>query len=221
MWGKSLQLPASPDSWQTRSNMDSWGRFYTRPFLPVKGEDAVNIVSIYIHLFNHQQSTNVTAVGCMFICKCRRKLSHLLHLLVLPHTSVSHEKVRVILLTERDLLHCGFIQLGDQLRCKQQPQYLTCSHSSVITSLHARVNVCVYSRRCISLYSIVRACSELSSVGSRVATSWAKLNASSCFPVLWRPIAFRTWEEEKRWQWRQHRQMRRMRRRRQQRKMKN
>lgn len=54
----------------------------------------------------------------------------------------------------------------------------------------------VYSRRCISLYSIVSACSELSSVGSRVETSWARVNASSCFPVLWRPIAFRTWRGE-------------------------
>lgn len=47
-------------------------------------------------------------------------------------------------------------------------------------------------RRCISRYRIVNACKELSSVGSRAATSWAKVNASSCLPVLCRPIAFKT-----------------------------
>lgn len=46
MW-PSVAVPASPDSWQTRSSTDSWGQFYTRPCLPVKGEDAVvNILFI-------------------------------------------------------------------------------------------------------------------------------------------------------------------------------
>lgn len=56
--------------------------------------------------------------------------------------------------------------------------------------LHTSVG---HSRRCISLYRIVRAWSELSSVGSRLATSWARVKASSCFPVRCRPIAFRTY----------------------------
>ena len=55
----------------------------------------------------------------------------------------------------------------------------------------------VYLRRCISLYRIVRAWRELSSVGSRTDTSWAKVKASSCFPVRCRPIAFRTYKKEK------------------------
>lgn len=78
---------------------------------------------------------------CMFICKCGRELSHLLHLLVLPHTSVSHEEVRVVLLAERNLLHGSFIQLGDQLRCEQQARHLTCSHYSIITFVWVRVCV--------------------------------------------------------------------------------
>lgn len=128
--------------------MDSWGRFYTRPFLPVKGEDAVPLhYSDYAFIFlipnGAQTSQLLVKRVCKFVFKCRRKLSHLLHLLVLPHTSVSHEEVRVILLTERNFFHCSFIQLGDQLRCKQQPQYLKCSHSSVIIILHVRANVCV------------------------------------------------------------------------------
>lgn len=48
----------------------------------------------------------------------RHSCSDLLHLLVLAHASVSHEEVRVILLAQRNLLHSGFVQLGDQLGCK-------------------------------------------------------------------------------------------------------
>lgn len=136
-----------------------------------------------------QTSQLLVMYVCMFVWNCACELSHLLHLLILPHTSVSHKEVRVILLTERNLLHRSFIQLCNQLRCVKQTRYQTRSPSSSVTR---QGRVCIYSRRCISLYSIVRACSELSSVGSRVDTSWARMKASSCFPVLWRPIAFRT-----------------------------
>lgn len=77
--------------------------------------------------------------------------------------------------------------------------WMTGKVAKVLASLYCCPFPCVhvYSRRCISLYRIVRAWRELSSVGSRMDTSWAKVKASSCFPVRWRPIAFRTWKKEK------------------------
>lgn len=108
-------------------------------------------------------------------------VSHLLHLLVLADAGVRHEEVGVVLLAERNLLHRSLVQLGDQLRCGRSARHSARSHPPLQS---ACVCVCVYSRRCISRYRIVRACSELSSVGSRVATSWANVKASSCFPVL-------------------------------------
>lgn len=48
------------------------------------------------------------------------------------------------------------------------------------------------SRLCISRQRMVSACKELSSVGSSAATSCARAQASSCLPVLCKPMAFST-----------------------------
>lgn len=58
-------IPASPDSWLTKSSRDSSGQFYTRPYLPAKGRDAVVnilIIILIVYFLNYKWCTKATAV---------------------------------------------------------------------------------------------------------------------------------------------------------------
>lgn len=180
IWNKkNLHTPASPDSWPTRSNMDSWGQFYTRPFLPVEDEDEVTIVALSLHYIH--------TLACLY-WDADPGLSPAASSCTPPHERKPWRG-------ESDTPHWEE-PFSQQLHTAWWPTQLwrtttTCYLRYRTIRIRAGVKR-VYSRRCISLYSMVRACSELSSVGSSEATSWANVKASSCFPVLCRPMAFRT-----------------------------